>query len=76
MPLFEYECRACGRHFEFLTRDGQSPTCPACESGDLEKLLSVFAVGGPASIGASPRASVGACGSCGHPGGPGSCSLD
>ena len=42
MPLFEYECRACGQHFEYLTRDGQSPSCPACAGVDLQKLLSVF----------------------------------
>ena len=46
MPLFEYECRGCGRHFEYLTRNGQSPSCPACKSDDLQKLLSVFAVSG------------------------------
>ena len=25
MPLYEYECRACKRHFEHLTRAGQTP---------------------------------------------------
>jgi putative FmdB family regulatory protein len=44
MPLYEYECRACGQHFEYLTREGQSPACPGCQGGDLQKLLSVFAV--------------------------------
>lgn len=39
MPLFEYECRACGREFELLVRTGDSPACP-CGSTDLEKLLS------------------------------------
>jgi putative FmdB family regulatory protein len=75
MPLYEYECRACGQHFEYLTRAGQSPACPGCDSRDLQKLLSVFAVNtSPAqsqtSFGASP------CGSCGDPRGPGSCSLN
>jgi len=37
MPLFEYACRDCGRHFEYLTREGQSPACPACASAALEK---------------------------------------
>src|SRR5258706_67979 len=44
MPLFEYECRDCGHHFEFLTRADQSPACPTCASADLQKLLSGFAV--------------------------------
>ena len=43
MPLFEYECRGCGKRFEYLTRDGQSPACPSCKGADLQKLMSVFA---------------------------------
>ena len=75
MPLFEYECRGCGRHFEYLTRDGQSPSCPACKGSDLQKLLSVFAVsGGSAEKFASPAG--GPCGSCGDPRGPGACSMN
>ncbi len=87
MPLFEYECRACGRHFEYLTRGGQSPACPSCESDDLQKLLSVFAVG--ATVGIAPRRAealrheersdrdaVGPCGTCGDPRGPGACSMN
>src|SRR5437667_430397 len=46
MPLFEYECRACGSQFEHLTRSGETPACPSCDSEDLQKRLSVFAVGG------------------------------
>jgi len=43
MPLFEYECRGCGHRFEFLTRESQSPSCPACQGVELQKLMSVFA---------------------------------
>ncbi len=74
MPLFEYECRGCGRHFEFLTRDGRTPACPSCDSTDLQKQMSVFAVsagtGKPAARPASP------CGMCGDPRGPGACSMN
>jgi putative FmdB family regulatory protein len=78
MPLYEYECRACGQHFEFLTRDGQSPACPGCQGGDLQKLLSVFAVSanGRSDPAPFPSSSSGACGSCGDPRGPGSCSMN
>ncbi|MDO8794000.1 MAG: zinc ribbon domain-containing protein [Vicinamibacterales bacterium] len=78
MPLFEYECRACGRQFEYLTRGGQSPSCPSCQSVNLQKLLSVFAVsthGGNSDPAPFP-ASAGACGSCGDPRGPGFCSIN
>jgi len=42
MPLYEYRCRQCGREFELLVRQPMTPACPACESADLERLLSLF----------------------------------
>jgi putative FmdB family regulatory protein len=45
MPLYEYQCRACGHEFETLVRPGDAaPACSSCGSGDLEKLLSHLAV--------------------------------
>ena len=44
MPLFDFECRACGHEFEALVRTGDVPSCPSCGAKDLEKLLSAFAV--------------------------------
>jgi putative FmdB family regulatory protein len=44
MPLFDFVCRACGRQFEALVRTGSSPQCPDCQSADLEKLASAFAM--------------------------------
>jgi putative FmdB family regulatory protein len=77
MPLFEYACRGCGHHFEFLTREGQSPICPLCAGDELEKQLSVFAVSSGGASGASRAPSpTGACGMCGDPRGPGSCSMN
>jgi putative FmdB family regulatory protein len=77
VPLFEYECRGCGRRFEHLMREGQAPSCPSCQSVDLQKLLSVFAVsaGGRSDPAPFPAAG-GACGTCGDPRGPGSCSMN
>jgi putative FmdB family regulatory protein len=78
MPLFEYECRACGRQFEYLTRAGQSPACPSCASAELEKRLSAFAVGagGSSTASFSDARPMGSCGACGDPRGPGSCSMN
>lgn len=77
MPLFEYRCNGCGKQFEFLTRDGQTPVCPACDGRDLEKQLSVFAVNAGGSRPAeAPFPAAGPCGACGHPGGPGACSMN
>jgi putative FmdB family regulatory protein len=74
MPLFEYECRSCGHHFEHLTRDRESPVCPACAGANLQKLLSAFAVGGNGGDRRFETPAAGACGTCGDPRGPGSCS--
>ena len=80
MPLFEYECRACGKRFEYLTREGQTPSCPACQGLELQKLQSSFAAQSstPAKsfVDRPMQASAGACGACGDPRGPGACSLN
>jgi putative FmdB family regulatory protein len=76
MPLFEFECRGCGRRFEYLTRDGQSPSCPACHGSDLQKQLSVFAVGAEGGGRSTTTPFGGVCGTCGDPRGPGSCSMN
>jgi putative FmdB family regulatory protein len=44
MPLFEYHCRSCNHGFETLVRGSEQPSCPACQSHDLERLLSSFGV--------------------------------
>jgi putative FmdB family regulatory protein len=45
MPIHDFHCRGCGHEFEGLTRPQDPPiACPKCKSGDLDKLLSGFAV--------------------------------
>jgi len=73
MPIFEFVCKECDQEFEELVQGSTSPRCPACESEELEKKLSGFAVAT-----AAPRAGglpAGSCGSCGHPDGPGACRM-
>jgi putative FmdB family regulatory protein len=44
MPIYEYKCRGCGHCFETLVRPPiRTPACPACQSLDMEQLLSAFA---------------------------------
>ncbi len=45
MPLYEYECQDCGRHFEVIQKfsDDLLTECSECE-GALEKVLSAPAV--------------------------------
>jgi putative FmdB family regulatory protein len=44
MPIYDYKCLACGHFFEELVRHGETPNCPACESKELEVLISLPAV--------------------------------
>ena len=46
MPIFEYACNACGHQFEFLKLPAATtvPSCPACQSADLTRQLSGFAM--------------------------------
>jgi putative FmdB family regulatory protein len=44
MPMYEYRCRRCGHEFEALVRNAVEPSCPSCSSGELERLISMFAV--------------------------------
>ena len=45
MPLYEYECEACGVRFERIQRFSDKPVkiCPEC-GGSVEKLLSSSAI--------------------------------
>jgi putative FmdB family regulatory protein len=75
MPLFEYHCKKCDHQFELLVMGSTVPTCPACNSKKLEKMLSTFAVSTNSS-GVARKAAPGPCGSCGDPRGPGACAWD
>lgn len=45
MPMFEYACKKCGKEFEALVRPNTAaPSCPACQSTELDKLISIPAV--------------------------------
>ncbi len=45
MPMFDYTCRQCGHAFERLIRPkSPEPSCPECESLDVEKMISAPAV--------------------------------
>jgi putative FmdB family regulatory protein len=46
MPLYEYECSACGHRFEIIQRFADPPAeaCVACGQGPVHKLLSAPAV--------------------------------
>lgn len=42
MPIYEYECQACGHHMEAMQRMSDDPLkdCPECGKTELKKLIS------------------------------------
>jgi len=58
MPIYEYECKDCGEHFEELMPVGaeDTPACPSCMSTNTEKQLSLFG-----SIGSGSSSSGSSC---------------
>jgi putative FmdB family regulatory protein len=42
MPVYEYECQACGHYLETLQKISEPPLtdCPACGKPELKKLIS------------------------------------
>ena len=46
MPLYEYECNACGERFEVIRKFSDPPleVCPRCNKGPVRRLLSSPAI--------------------------------
>ena len=42
MPIYEYQCQACGNEHEALQKMSAEPlvTCPACDEPELKKKIS------------------------------------
>ncbi|HHE42040.1 MAG TPA: zinc ribbon domain-containing protein [Dehalococcoidia bacterium] len=73
MPLYEYECDACGKRFEVrqnVGEDGSHLKCPRCETPSPRRVFSTFACTGtevPALSGGGACSTCGSgnCASCG-----------
>ncbi len=63
MPLFEYECKKCGKRVEFLDRGSRSShhVCPNCGSKSLQKLISTFSAGRSDSTSGGASCPTGTC---------------
>ena len=46
MPLYEYQCDACGTRFEIIQKfsDGPATTCKSCGAGPVHRLMSSPAI--------------------------------
>ncbi|MFC3285341.1 FmdB family zinc ribbon protein [Litchfieldella rifensis] len=42
MPIYEYECKACGHRLEKLQKISAAPLtdCPSCDAAELSRLVS------------------------------------
>lgn len=41
MPIYEFQCDACGHQFEMLQKiNAELPTCAACHNSNVRKLVS------------------------------------
>ncbi len=69
MPIYEYQCPACGHRFEELVRsqrDEKQVKCPACGAAKVSREFSVFAAHeGPGRASNGP----GPCDTCCNPAG-------
>jgi putative FmdB family regulatory protein len=66
MPLYEYHCKDCSKNFEIMRRFSESDSaasCPACESKQTVKMVSV--VNARISAGGSVKPISGGGGGCG-----------
>lgn len=62
MPIYEYECEACGQEFERMVRFSEAdlaPVCPACGSDETHKQISRIATSFDGS--GSATSSAGSC---------------
>lgn len=74
MPIYEYTCQDCGKHFEALRsiKDADSPiSCKHCESRQTRRQISVcYAQSGGKVIAGGGHScggcAGGSCASCGH----------
>jgi putative FmdB family regulatory protein len=68
MPIFEYRCNDCGKHFEAVLIGSRQPECPSCKGNKLEQQLSTFSVRANSTPSTRPTAPCGApgasCGGC------------
>ncbi|MGH7162542.1 MAG: FmdB family zinc ribbon protein [Planctomycetota bacterium] len=65
MPLYEYDCRKCGKRSEHLAGGPRErPRCPHCGARRLARLFSVFAATSAKGGDAPPPCGQGACPAC------------
>jgi len=50
MPMYDFECKACGHTFETVARLDETPECPSCKSAETERLMGAPKITGKAGV--------------------------
>ena len=50
MPMYDFQCKACGHTFETVARLDEVPECPSCKSADTERHMGAPAISGKAGV--------------------------
>lgn len=63
MPIYEFDCHECGKPFESLVMGFSTDNvrCPECNSQDVKKKISSFAVKGGSNSSGAFSTSAAAC---------------
>ena len=63
MPIYEFDCHDCGKAFESLVLGFSTANvkCPECQSDDIQKKISSFAVKGSSSGSGAFSTSAASC---------------
>lgn len=66
MPIYEYQCESCTHQFEELVRNGEHPSCPNCQSQNVQRRLSTFCKksGGSGETFSAQSSGGGKCSGC------------
>jgi putative FmdB family regulatory protein len=49
MPMYDFECGACGHTFETVAKLDETPECPSCKSTETTRLMGAPIMGGQAA---------------------------
>ena len=66
MPIYEYRCGDCDRHFErYVATTAAAASCPSCGSAHVKRMLSLFSMKSEGGAVASSMPAGGGGGCCG-----------
>jgi putative FmdB family regulatory protein len=62
MPIYEYNCKRCHKHFDELVRGDEKVQCPDCGCEQVDRRMSVCGFKSSSKFTASAGSNCGGCG--------------